>query len=238
MQQRALGQQGLVVSALGLGTMGMTMAYGPSDEQEGIATIRRAHELGVTFFDTAELYGRGTGSNEKLVGRAVAPFRDDVVIATKFGFDLAGTRPSGVDSRPEHILEVADNSLRYSPLGRGFLTAAVKSPDEYASDDMRRVRDPRWQGENFAKNRAPLTQLETLAADKGIALSQLALAWLLAQGGDIVPIPGTRNASRLEENVGAVDVTLSADDLRRIRDVFPDGAYGPRYAEASLPAWV
>ena len=322
MQQRALGQQGLVVSALGLGTMGMTMAYGPSDEQEGIATIRRAHELGVTFFDTAELYGRGTGSNEKLVGEAVAPFRDEVVIATKFGFDLTGTRPSRVDSRPEHILEVADNSLRYlgtdhidllyqhrvdpevpiedvagtvkqlidagkvryfglseagpetirrahavqpvsalqteysiferdveekvlpavrelgigfvpySPLGRGFLTATVKSPDEYASDDMRRVRDPRWQGENFAKNRAALGQLETLAADKGIAVSQLALAWLLAQGDDIVPIPGTRNAERLEENVGAADVTLSADDLRRIREAFPDGAYGPRYAEA------
>ena len=113
MQQRAVGQQGLVVSALGLGTMGMTMAYGPADEQEGIATIRRAHELGVTFFDTAELYGGGTGSNEKLVGEAVAPFRDEVVIATKFGFDLTGTRPSRVDSRPEHILEVADNSLRY-----------------------------------------------------------------------------------------------------------------------------
>jgi aryl-alcohol dehydrogenase-like predicted oxidoreductase len=328
MQQRALGQQGLVVSALGLGTMGMTMAYGPADEQEGIATIRRAYELGVTFFDTAELYGRGTGSNEKLVGEAVAPFRDEVVIATKFGFDLTGSRRSGVDSRPEHILEVADNSLRYlrtdhidvlyqhrvdpevpiedvagtvkqlidagkvryfglseagpetirrahavqpvsalqteysiferdveekvlpavrelgigfvaySPLGRGFLTATVKSPDEYASDDMRRVRDPRWQGENFAKNRTALTQLETLAADKGIALSQLALAWLLAQGHDIVPIPGTRNAERLEENVGAADVTLSADDLGRIGEAFPDGAYGPRYAEASLPAWV
>ena len=113
MQHRALGQQGLTVSALGLGTMGMTMAYGPADEQEGIATIRRAHELGVTFFDTAELYGQGTGSNEKLLGRAVAPFRDEIVIATKFGFDL--TRPGrvGVDSRPEHILEVADNSLRY-----------------------------------------------------------------------------------------------------------------------------
>jgi aryl-alcohol dehydrogenase-like predicted oxidoreductase len=104
--------------------------------------------------------------------------------------------------------------------------------------DMRRVRDPRWQGENFAKNRAALSQLETLAADKGIALSQLALAWLLAQGDDIVPIPGTRNAERLEENVGAADVTLSAEDLGRIRDAFPDGAYGTRYAEASLPAWV
>jgi aryl-alcohol dehydrogenase-like predicted oxidoreductase len=328
MQQRALGQQGLTVSALGLGTMGMTMAYGPADEAEGIATIRRGHELGVTFFDTAELYGNGTGSNEKLVGEAVAPFRDEVVIATKFGFDLTGTRPSRVDSRPEHILEVADNSLRYlgtdhidllyqhrvdpdvpiedvagtvrqlidagkvryfglseagpetirrahavqpvsalqteysiferdveekvlpavrelgigfvpySPLGRGFLTATVKSPDQYAADDMRRVRDPRWQGENFEKNRSALRQLEALAASKGIAVSQLALAWLLAQGEDIVPIPGTRNAERLAENVGAADVTLTADDLRRISDAFPDGAHGSRYAEASLPTWV
>jgi aryl-alcohol dehydrogenase-like predicted oxidoreductase len=103
---------------------------------------------------------------------------------------------------------------------------------------MRRLRDPRWQGENFARNRAALAQLETLATGKGIALSQLALAWLLAQGDDIVPIPGTRNVSRLEENVGAADVTLSADDLRRISAAFPDGAYGPRYAEESLPAWV
>jgi aryl-alcohol dehydrogenase-like predicted oxidoreductase len=250
------------------------------------------------------------------------------VIATKFGFDLTGTRPSRVDSRPEHILEVADNSLRYlgtdhidllyqhrvdpevpiedvadtvgqlidagkvryfglseagpetirrahavqpvsalqteysiferdveekvlpavrelgigfvpySPLGRGFLTGAVKSPDEYASDDMRRQRDPRWQGENFEKNRGALRRLEALAASKGIAVSQLALAWLLAQGEDIVPIPGTRNAERLAENVGAADVTLTADDLRQISDAFPDGAYGSRYAEASLPNWV
>ena len=136
------------------------------------------------------------------------------------------------------VRELGIGFVPYSPLGRGFLTATVKSPDEYASDDMRRVRDPRWQGENFAKNRAALGQLETLAADKGIAVSQLALAWLLAQGDDIVPIPGTRNAERLEENVGAADVTLSADDLRRIGEAFPDGAYGPRYAEAMLPAWV
>ena len=128
--------------------------------------------------------------------------------------------------------------VAYSPLGRGFLTASVKSADECASDDMRRVRDPRWQGENFAKNRAAHRQLEALAAGKGIALSQLALAWLLAQGDDIVPIPGTRNAKRLEENVGAADVSLSSDDLRLIREAFPDGAYGPRYAEATLPAWV
>src|ERR1700733_9358033 len=113
MRQRALGQQGLTVSALGLGTMGMTMAYGPGGEQEGIATIRRAHELGVTFFDTAELYGMGTGSNEQLVGRAVKGFRDEIVIATKFGFDLSDPSKFGTafDSRPEHIREVAENSL-------------------------------------------------------------------------------------------------------------------------------
>ena len=136
------------------------------------------------------------------------------------------------------VRELGIGFVPYSPLGRGFLTATVKSPDQYASDDMRRVRDPRWQGENFAKNRAALGQLEELAADKGIAVSQLALAWLLAAGDDIVPIPGPRNADRLEENAGAVNVTLSADDLRRIGEAFPDGAYGPRYAEASLPAWV
>ena len=328
MQQRALGRQGLVVSALGLGTMGMTMAYGPSDEQEGIATIRRAYELGVTFFDTAELYGRGTGSNEKLLGRAVAPFRDEVVIATKFGFDLAGTRPSGVDSRPEHILEVADNSLRYlgtdhidvlyqhrvdpdvpiedvagtvgqlidagkvryfglseagpetirrahavqpvsalqteysiferdveeevlpavRELGIGFvavLTARPRLPHR-----RRQVRPTSTRATTCAACAIPAGRARTSRRtaprspnwkrsppDKGIALSQLALAWLLAQGDDIVPIPGTRNARRLEENVGAADVTLSADDLRRIREAFPDGAYGPRYAEASLPAW-
>ena len=126
----------------------------------------------------------------------------------------------------------------YSPLGRGFLTAAVKSADEYSEDDMRRGRDPRWQGTNFEKNRRALGELEGLAAEKGVAVSQLALAWLLAQGDDIVPIPGTRNAQRLEENAGALDVELTEDDLRRVREAFPDGAYGTRYAEANLPTWV
>jgi aryl-alcohol dehydrogenase-like predicted oxidoreductase len=327
MLYRTLGSHGLEVSSLGLGTMGMTIAYGDADEEAGVATIRRAHELGITFFDTAELYGQGTGSNEKLVGRAVAPFRSDVVIATKFGFDFTGTRPTGVDSRPEHILEVVDNSLRYldtdyidvlyqhrvdpdvpiedvagtvkqlidqgkvryfglseagpetirrahavqpvsvlqteysiferevedavlpairqlgigfvpySPLGRGFLTAAVKPADEYAENDMR-LRDDRWQGENFEYNRRGLAELEKLAADKGIAVSQLALAWLLAQGDDVVPIPGTRSVTRVEENARAVDVTLTDDDLRRVAEAFPDGAHGSRYAEANLPQWV
>jgi aryl-alcohol dehydrogenase-like predicted oxidoreductase len=329
MQQRVLGGQGLEVSALGLGTMGMTIAYGPAaDGRDAIATIRRAYELGVTFFDTAEMYGQGTGSNERLLGQAVAGFRDEVVLATKFGFDLTGTRPHGVDSRPEHIREVADNSLRhlgtdridvlyqhridpdvpiedvagavqdlvtagkvryfgmseagpqtirrahavqpvsvlqteysvferdvedsvlptvrelgigfvaYSPLGRGFLTGAVRPAEEYADNDMRRLRDPRWQGDNYAKNRAALSQLESLAAEKDAAVSQLALAWLLAQGDDIVPIPGTRSIVRLEENVGALDVPLTDDDLRRVREAFPDGAYGARYGEGRVPVWV
>jgi len=326
MQQRALGQQGLVVSALGLGTMGMTMAYGPADEQEGIATIRRAHELGVTFFDTAELYGGGTGSNEKLVGEAVAPFRDEVVIATKFGFDLTGTRPSRVDSRPEHILEVADNSLRYlgtdridvlyqhrvdpdvpieevagavgeliaegkvrffglseaggelirrahavqpvsvlqteysiferaveaeilptirelgigfvaySPLGRGFLTSAVKPAAEYPADDMRSW-DERWQPGNYERNVEAIEKLGELAREKGIQLTQLALAWLLAQGDDVVPIPGTRSPERLAENVGAAEVELTEQDLARIREILPEGAFGGRYPKAMMPQW-
>ena len=128
------------------------------------------------------------------------------------------------------VRELGIGFVAHSPLGRGFLTGGVKSPDQYARRHARR-RDPRWQGENFAKNRAALGQLEELAADKGIAVSQLALAWLLAQGDDVVPIPGTRNAGRLAENVSAADVTLSADDLRRITDAFPGGAYGSRYAE-------
>jgi aryl-alcohol dehydrogenase-like predicted oxidoreductase len=329
MQQRVLGGEGLAVSALGLGTMGMTIAYGPAaDEQGAIATIRQAYEWGVTFFDTAEMYGQGTGSNEQLLGHAVAGFRDEVVVATKFGFDLTGTRPHGMDSRPERIREVADNSLRYlgtdridvlyqhridpdvpiedvagavrdlvaagkvryfglseagpqtirrahavqpvsvlqteysvferdveesvlptvrelgigfvaySPLGRGFLTGAVRPPQEYADNDMRRVRDPRWQADNYAKNRAALSQLEALAAEKDVAVSQLALAWLLAQGDDVVPIPGTRSIARLEENVGAVDVSLTDDDLRRVREAFPDGAYGARYGAGRVPVWV
>jgi aryl-alcohol dehydrogenase-like predicted oxidoreductase len=327
MRHRSLGQQGLEVSELGLGTMGMTMAYGPSDDAESIATIHHAYELGVTFFDTAELYGQGTGSNEKLLGATVKGFRDEVVLATKFGFDLTGTRPSGVDSRPDHIREVANNSLRfldtdridllyqhrvdpdvpiedvagvvkelidagkvryfglseagpdvirrahavqpvaalqteysiferdveaavlpavrelgigfvaYSPLGRGFLTGSVKPADEYAEDDIRR-RDLRWQGDNYTANIRATEQLTELAASKGITVTQLALAWLLAQGDDIVPIPGTRNARRLEENVAAADVTLSDADLSRVLEILPHGSFGARYPSSRMPQWA
>jgi aryl-alcohol dehydrogenase-like predicted oxidoreductase len=327
-EHRTLGTQGLQVAAIGLGTMGMTYAYGPGDETSGIATIRRAHELGVTMIDTAELYGLGTGSNEQLVGRAVAGFRDDMVLATKFGFVLPrGSDPNRqFDSRPDHIRAVTDNSLRYlrtdhidvlyqhrvdpdvpiedvagtvkelidagkvryfglseagpddirrahavqpvsvlqteysifervvekeilpttrelgigfvaySPLGRGFLTSQVKPAAEYSEDDWRR-HDERWQPGNYERNVAAIEQLTELARAKGATVTQLALAWLLAQGEDIVPIPGTRSPDRLAENVGAADVRLTAEDLRRVAEILPSGSFGSRYSEAAMPSW-
>jgi aryl-alcohol dehydrogenase-like predicted oxidoreductase len=323
MEQRTLGRQGLAASALGYGAMGISLAYGPADENEGIATIRRAHELGVTFFDTAELYGQG--ENERIVGAALAPIRDEVVIATKFGFDFTGTREGGVDSRPAHIREVVDNSLRhlgvdvidvlyqhrvdpnvpiedvagtvkefidagkvryfglseagantirrahavqpvsvlqteyslferdaeilfpvlrelgigfvaYSPLGRGFLTGQAKPGAEYDPTDMR-TWDARFQPGNYEKNLEATQRLADLAATKDATVAQLALAWLLAQGDDIVPIPGTRSIQRLEENVAAADLTLDDTDLKRIAEILPTGGFGARYPEGMLPTW-
>ena len=329
LQHRTLGRQGLEVAALGLGTMGMTAFYGRGGTKDDhIAVIRRAHELGVTLFDTAELYNRGNGSNEMLLGEAVKPFRDEVTIATKFGFryDDAGNA-IGPDSSPSRIRQVAENSLRYlrtdvidvfyqhrpdpnvpvedvagtvrelidegkvrhfglsesgpqtlrrahavqpvsvlqteysiferavedavlptarelgigfvaySPLGRGFLTSAVKPGSEFDENDFRR-HNPRWQGENFEKNKRAIDQLSRLASEKGITPAQLALAWLLAQGDDIVPIPGTRSITRLEENLGAADVTLTPSDLERIHEIVPEGAYGARYGVGRDPVWV
>jgi aryl-alcohol dehydrogenase-like predicted oxidoreductase len=328
MELRSLGQEGLVSSAIGLGTMGMTMAYGAPDEAGGMAAIRRAHELGVTMLDTAELYGGGTGSNELLVGRAISGFRDEMVVATKFGFVLPWSEnlERQFDSRPDHIREVAENSLRYlgtdyidvlyqhrvdpdvpieevagavaelieagkvryfglseagpdvirrahavhpvsvleteysiferaaeaeilptvrelgigfvaySPLGRGFLTAAAKPAVAYPADDMRSW-DERWQPGNFERNLEAIDQLKKLAAEKGIEVTQLALAWLLAQGDDVVPIPGTRSPQRLAENVAAVDVELTTEDLVRIDEIVPAGAFGSRYPETMMPSW-
>ncbi|MFE3825271.1 aldo/keto reductase [Streptomyces sp. NPDC059092] len=325
---RTLGGQGLRAGAIGLGTMGMTMAYGTPDDRNGIATIHRAYERGVTLFDTAELYGLGTGSNEQLLGRAVKDFRDEILIATKFGFDLSDPARIGTafDSRPEHIREVAEASLRhlgtdridvlyqhrvdpdvpiedvagtvgeliaegkvghfglseagpetirrahavhpvsvlqteysvferaveaevlpvvrelgigfvpYSPLGRGFLTGAVKPAAAYPADDMR-GQDERWQPGNYEKNLAAVRELTSLAEGKGITVAQLALAWLLAQGDDIVPIPGTRSPERLAENVAAAQVTLTPQDLGRIQEILPHGSAGSRYHEAMLPDW-
>jgi len=319
MKKRVLGQQGFETSAIGYGAMGISIAYGPGDEQEGIATIQKAHDLGVTFFDTAELYG--WGENEQIVGRAVKSFRDDVQIATKFGF----THDYGQDSRPEHIREVLDNSLRYlgtdhvdvlyqhrvdpnvpiedvagtvkelidagkvkyfglseagpatirrahavqpvsmlqteyslferevetifptltelgigfvpySPLGRGFLTGTAKPASDYDETDMRRT-DPRWQPGNYEKNLDATRQLAALAESKGGTVAQLALAWLLAQGEHIVPIPGTRSVARIEENVGATGFTLDQTDLDRIAEILPTGGFGARYAAENLPTW-
>ncbi|MDA8440384.1 MAG: aldo/keto reductase [Propionibacterium sp.] len=328
LKHRTLGQQGLEVAELGLGTMGMTAFYGSGGTRDDhLGVIRRAHELGVTLFDTAELYNRGNGSNELLLGEAVKPFRDEVVIATKFGFSYDDAGNSiGPDSSPARIRQVAEHSLRYlqtdvidvfyqhrpdpkvpvedvagtvkdlidegkvryfglsesgpdtlrrahavhpvsvlqteysiferdvedavlpvvrelgigfvaySPLGRGFLTSAVKPAEQYDDTDFRR-HHPRWQGENYEKNKRAIDQLSRLASDKGITPAQLALAWLLAQGDDIVPIPGTRSMSRLEENLGAADVTLTPADLERIHEIVPEGASGPRYPAGRVPVW-
>jgi aryl-alcohol dehydrogenase-like predicted oxidoreductase len=322
MQQRKLGTQGLTVSALGLGCMGMSEFYAGRDDDESLATIHRALELGVTFLDTSNMYGPFL--NEGLVGRAIAGRRDDVVIATKFGIIRDPDDPSkrGVNGRPEYVREQVEGSLRRlgvetidlyyqhrvdpdtpieetvgamgelvaqgkvrylglseaapetirrahathpisalqteyslwsrepedeilpavrelgigfvpsSPLGRGFLSGAIKSPDDLAEDDYRRF-SPRFQGENFQKNLDLVARLEELAADKGVTASQLALAWVLHQGEDIVPIPGTKRRSYLEENVAAVDVQLSGDEWHAIADALPEAA-GPRYPEAMM----
>ncbi len=329
MKTRKLGD-GLEVSAIGLGCMGMSWAYGPApDKAETFKVLARAVELGVTFFDTAEVYGPFV--NEELVGEGLKPFRDRVVIATKFGFKIAppeaagGTaRMVGVDSRPEHIREVAEASLKrlgveaidllyqhrvdpnvpiedvagtvkdliaegkvkhfglseagadtirrahavqpvaalqseyslwtrgveaqilptirelglglvpYSPLGRGFLTGTLTTDAGLAKDDFRRGL-PRFQGEALARNLSLVEALTLIAGEKGVTPAQLALAWLLHQGPDIVPIPGTTKIARVEENVGAVDVALTSEDLSRIAAAVPETAVeGERYSEAGL----
>lgn len=327
MQQRELGR-GLRVSALGLGTMGMTMAYGQADDARSIATIQRAYELGVTLFDTAEMYNASVpGSNERLLGRAISSFRDEVVVATKFGYDIDADQTSGpvLDSRPERIRTVVDNSLRYlgtdridilyqhridpdvpiedvagavadlvaagkvvhfglseagpdvirrahsvhpvtvlqseysmfereveavlptirelgiglvayAPLGRGFLTEGVKPADHYGVDDMRRF-DPRWRPGNFEHNAAAVQSLREVAQSAGVSLPQLALAWLLNEGHDIVPIFGTRSPERVTENAAALDATIAPELLHRIREILPDGAFGSRYTDRHLPTW-
>ena len=327
MEHRKLGDQGLEVAAIGYGSMGLTMAYGQGgDEGSHIATLQKAHELGVTMFDTAELYGGGTGANEQLVGKAVHGFREEIVLATKFGFDMDDSTYQGRDSSPDHIREVTENSLRYldtdyidvlyqhrvdpdvpieevagavgelieqgkvrffglseagpetirrahatypvsvlqteysvferevetqilplleelgigfvaySPLGRGFLTGEVKPGSEYPDDDMRSY-DPRWQGKDFERNAAAVAALKDLAAEKEATVGQLALGWLLAQKDYIVPIPGTRKTERLEENVGAADLDLTAEDLKRIHEILPEGSFGDRYAAGMMPDW-
>ena len=323
---RTLGTQGLTVSAIGLGLMGMSQAYGTAeerDERESIATIHRAIELGVTFLDTAEAYG--PFKNEELLARALKELgsdaRDRIIIATKFGFRFGEAGITGVDSHPDHIREVVDGSLRrlatdridllyqhrvdpsvpiedvvgtmaalvdegkvrflglseagernirrahavhpisvlqseyslwernlepriipllreleigivpFAPLGRGFLTGAVRRAEEYPEGDFRRG-DPRYQGENFDANVRAATAVKDLASRKGATPAQIALAWLLEKGPDIAPIPGTKRRAYLEENLGAVDVRLTRDEMAALDAALAPGRVsGPRYSE-------
>jgi aryl-alcohol dehydrogenase-like predicted oxidoreductase len=317
MQQRVLGSEKLTVSALGLGCMGMSQSYGPADERESIATIHRALDLGCNFLDTADVYGPFT--NERLVGRAIADRRDEVVLATKFGNQRLDDGTRVINGRPEYVHSACDASLQrlgvdhidlyyqhrvdrdvpveetwgalhelveagkvrhlgiseaspatirrahavhpitalqneyslftrdpegevldtlrelgiglvaYSPLGRGFLSGQITSPDDFAEDDFRR-NNPRFQGENFERNLAVVERIRQLADQKGVTPGQLAIAWVLAQGDDIVPIPGTKRRKYLEENLGALDVRLTPEELAGIEEISPRGvASGDRY---------
>jgi len=319
LKKRKLGSQGLEVSELGLGCMGMTWAYGTADDQESLATLDRALELGITFFDTAEAYGPFT--NEELLGRAFKGRRERVIIATKFGFRFEGGKLVCTDSRPAHVKEAAEASLRrlgtdhidlfyqhrvdrtvpieevvgamadlvregkvrflglseagentirrahrthpisalqseyslwernleprilpllrelgiglvpFSPLGRGFLTGTAKRAEDYPESDYRHG-DPRFQGENFDRNLGAALIVREVATRKGATPGQIALAWLLHKGEDIVPIPGTKRRQYLEENVGAANVKLSAADMQQLDATLrPEAVAGPRYNE-------
>ncbi|HLZ36941.1 MAG TPA: aldo/keto reductase [Mycobacteriales bacterium] len=322
MDTRHLGPDRLAVSAIGLGCMGMSDFYGSHDDDESIAVIRRALDEGCTFLDTADMYGPFT--NEKLVGRAIADRREEVVLATKFGNERREDGSwVGVNGRPEYVRQACDASLRrlgvdhidlyyqhrvdtsvpieetvgamaelvragkvrhlglseaapgtirrahatapitalqteyslwsrdpedailptvrelgigfvaYSPLGRGFLTGRFQRPEDLPADDFRR-HHPRFQGENFQRNLDVVAKLHEIAGEKSCTPGQLALAWVLAQGEDIVPIPGTKRLRYLLENVGAVNVTLTEADLARIDEVAPRGfTAGARYADMS-----
>jgi aryl-alcohol dehydrogenase-like predicted oxidoreductase len=312
MKKQELGKSGLLVSAMGLGCMGISHGYGTRDDQESLATLNRAIELGINFLDTADMYG--AGHNEELVGRAIAGHRREIILATKCGFRWDNTdKVIGLDGSPPYIRKACEASLRrlkidvidlyylhrvdpnipveesigamsrlvaegkvrflglseatttelrraqkthpvaalqsqyslwareieaeilpvcrelgvgfvsYGPLGSGFLTGQIKSPDDFAENDLRR-RVPRFQGENFVKNLELVTVIKRIAEKKNCTPAQMALAWVLAQGGDMTPIPGTKRREYLEENVGALNIELSETELKEIDKVFPPDA--------------
>jgi aryl-alcohol dehydrogenase-like predicted oxidoreductase len=316
LKKRKLGNQGLEVSELGLGCMGMSQSYGTRDDAESIATLNRALDLGVTFFDTAEVYGPYI--NEELLGQVLKGKRDKIIIATKFGFNIVNGKMEGVNSRPEHIKEVVEQSLKrlqtdhidllyqhrvdpsvpieevvgtmsdlvkqgkvrflglseagvetirrahkthpisvlqseyslwernlepqiipqlrelkiglvpFSPLGRGFLTGTAKPAEEYGENDFRR-QDPRFQKNNFEANMRIVKLVRHIAEKEKATPAQIALAWLLQKGNDIVPIPGTKKRVLLEENIDAVNVKLSQEDMEELSQTIP--VAGPRYGE-------
>lgn len=324
MKIKSLGTQGLKASELGLGCMGMSEFYGEKNDEESIKTIHKAFELGITFFDTADMYGPYI--NEKLVGKAIAPFRKEITIATKFGIlrDTENPKNRGVNGRPEYVKSSVEGSLKrlnvevidlyylhrkdpdtpieetigamadlvkegkirgigvselnaetlrkahstyplsalqteyslwsrgpeddiiptckelgiafvaYSPLGRGFLTGQIKKFEDLEEDDYRRF-SPRFMGDNFDKNIELVKKIELIAREKNCTPAQLALAWVMAQGDHIFPIPGTKRVKYLEENVKAINIDLSDKDLEQIEKVFPkDAAAGTRYPEAFM----
>jgi aryl-alcohol dehydrogenase-like predicted oxidoreductase len=319
MKKRKLGTQGLEVSELGLGCMGMSQFYGPRDDNESLATLDRAVELGIDFFDTADVYG--LGHNEELVGRGLKKYRDRVIVATKFGNQVTADGKRAINGRPDYVRSSCDASLKrlgvdhidlyyqhrvdkqvpiedtvgamaelvrqgkvrflglseasaktirrahathpisalqseyslwtrdyedeviptlrelgigfvpFSPLGRGFLSGKLR---ELPAEDMRRKVSPRFDDENMEKNQKVVDRISEIAREKGITPSQLALAWVLAQGDDMAPIPGTKRRTYLEENVAAAKVELSKSDLARIAEVAPKGfAAGGRYHDLS-----